>query len=124
MIHDERMKAETAQPGTKDSRGEKPVGAFLEKSPGNRNDEWSFRFEIYKSKAGIMTENYYITLAGEPQETQYGVTYKRSKTGNKINKADTYIDIGADKWEQKKPDLGYIVNYIKRSVAAKKLPFP
>jgi hypothetical protein len=28
------------------------------------------------------------------------------------------------KWEKKNPDVAYIVEYIKRSAAANKLPFP
>jgi hypothetical protein len=92
-------------------------------------------FEIDKSKTGLLTEDIQITLSGKPypgpagttvhpKDARYGVKYNRSKTGNTINRVDTYYNTGSDKWERQNPDVAYIVEYIKKSAAAKKLPFP
>jgi hypothetical protein len=92
-------------------------------------------FEIDKSKSGIMTEDILISLEGTPYpgksgmtvyptEARYGIRYTRSKAGNKINKINTYYNTNSDKFEKQNPDVAYIVEYIKKIAAAKKLPFP
>ena len=127
LIHDKRKVAAGAQGGS----GDMPVASFSEKLDA----KCKMVFEIVKSKTGLMNEDIQITLAGEPvnngkgtimypQLARFGVKYNRSKIGNKINRVDTYYNIGSDKWEQHSKDVAYIVNYIKRSAAANKLPFP
>ena len=127
LIHDKRSVAARAQGGS----GDMPVASFSEKLDA----KCKMVFEIVKSKTGLLNEDIQITLAGEPvnngkgtimypQLARYGIKYNRSKDGNKINRVDTYYNIGSDKWEQHNKDVAYIVNYIKRSAAANKLPFP
>jgi len=127
LVHDRRSAAARAQ----GSSGDMPVASFSE-APDAR---CKITFEIDKSKTGLLTEYFQITLAGtpypgpagttvHPKDARYGVKYNRSKTGNTINRIDTYYNIGSDKWKQQNQDVAYIVEYIKKSVAAKKLPFP
>ena len=127
LIHDKRKVAAGAQGGSRDM----PVASFSEKLDAN----YTMSFEIDKSKSGLMTEDIQITLWGtpypgksgmvhHPTEARYGIKYNRSKVDNKINRIDTYYNIGPDKWEQHNKDVAYIVKYIKRRVADSKLPFP
>lgn len=127
LIHDKRKVAAGAQGGS----GDMPVASFGEKLDA----KFTMSFEIDKSKSGLMTENIQITLWGtpypgksgmvhHPTEARYGIKYNRSKVDNKINRIDTYYNIGPDKWEQHNKDVAYIVKYIKQSAADKKLPFP
>ena len=127
LIHDKRKVAAGAQGGS----GDMPVASFSEKLDAN----YTMSFEIDKSKSGLMTEDIQITLWGtpypgksgmvhHPTEARYGIKYNRSKVDNKINRIDTYYNIGPDKWEQHNKDVAYIVKYIKRRVADSKLPFP
>lgn len=127
LVHDRRSAAARAQ----GSSGDIPVASFSEALDAT----CKITFSIDKSKTGLLTEYFQITLAGTPYpgragttvhpiNARYGVKYNRSKTGNTINRIDTYYNIGADMWERQNPDVAYIVEYIKRSVAAKKLPFP
>jgi hypothetical protein len=125
LIHDKRKVAAGAQ-----SR-EMPVASFSEALDA----KCKMTFEIYKSKTGLLTEDIQITLSGKPypgpagttvypKDARYGIKYNRSKAGDKINRIDTYYNIGSDKWEQHNKDVAYIVEYIKRSAANSKLPFP
>jgi hypothetical protein len=125
LIHDKRKIAAGAQ-----SR-DMPVASFSEAL----DDKCKMTFEIDKSKTGLLTEDIQITLAGKPypgpagttvhpKDARYGIRYTRSKVDNKINRIDTYYNIGSDKWEQHNKDVAYIVKYIKQSAADKKLPFP
>ena len=127
LIHDKRKIAAGAQGRS----GDMPVASFSEKLDA----KCTMSFEIDKSKSGLMTEDIQITLWGtpypgksgtvvHPTEARYGIKYNRSKVDNKINRVDTYYNTGSDKWEQHNKDVAYIVNYIKRSAAANKLPFP
>ena len=127
LIHDKRKIAVEAQGRS----GDMPVASFSEKLDAKTK----MVFEIVKSKTGLMNEDIQITLADEPvnngkgtimypQLARYGIKYNRSKVDNKINRVDTYYNTGSDKWEQHNKDVAYIVNYIKRSAAANKLPFP
>jgi hypothetical protein len=127
LIHDKRKVAAGAQGRS----GDMPVASFSEKLDA----KCTMSFEIDKSKTGLMTEDIQITLWGtpypekpgivvHPTEARYGIKYNRSKVDNKINRVDTYYNTGSDKWEQHNKDVAYIVNYIKRSAAANKLPFP
>lgn len=127
LIHDKRKIAAGAQGGS----GDMPVASFSEKLDA----KYTMLFEIDKSKTGLMTEHIQITLRGTPYsekpgivshpiEARYGIKYNRSKVDNKINRIDTYYNIGPDKWEQHNKDVAYIVKYIKQSAADKKLPFP
>ncbi len=127
LIHDKRSVAARAQGGS----GGMPVASFSEKLDA----KCTMSFEIDKSKTGLMTEDIQITLLGtpypeksgivvHPTEARYGIKYNRSKDGNKINRINTYYNTGTDKWRLQNPDVAYIVDYIKRSIAANKLPFP
>ncbi len=127
LIHDKRKIAAGAQGGS----GDMPVASFSEKLDAKTK----MVFEIVKSKTGLMNEDIQITLADEPvnngkgtimypQLARFGVKYNRSKIDNKINRVDTYYNIGSDKWEQHNKDVAYIVKYIKRRAADSKLPFP
>jgi hypothetical protein len=127
LIHDKRKIAAGAQGRS----GDMPVASFSEKLDAKTK----MVFEIVKSKAGLMNEDIQITLADEPvnngkgtimypQLARYGIKYNVSKVKNKINKADTYYNIGYDKWEKYNPDVAYIVKYIKQRAANSKLPFP
>lgn len=130
LIHDKRSVAARAQ--GRGGTDPDPVASFGE----NLDDaKCTMTFHIYKSKTGLVKEDIHITLVGTPVpgvagtmvypfDAQYGVMYNRSKAGNRINRVDTYYNTGSAKWEQHDKDVAYIVEYIKRSAAANKLPFP